>query len=107
MLRKRQFYDRYGVDEYWVIDADLGALEVWVRGAAGLVEQRVPDDGFVSPVSGVRVIMADGVLRVCDPGTDRVWQTPFEEAARADAAERRVQEMELRLAALEAGRSPA
>ena len=134
MLRKRQFYDRHGVQEYWVIDADHGALEVWVRGPEGLVEQRVPEGGFVSPLCGVRVGIVDDELHVFDPGTDRKWLTPFEEAtrsewsagladeaaarvdaeaaraaaeaARADSAERRLLELEQRLAAIEAGQSP-
>lgn len=149
MLRKRQFYDRHGVQEYWVIDADHGALEVWVRGPEGLVGQPIGDAGFVSPTTGVTVAMVDGAVQVCDPGSDRVWHTPFEEAARADAAvatakreaaradaeaaharaeaqradaeaaqakaeaaradeaERRLLELELRLASIEGGQSPA
>ena len=126
MLRKRQFYDRHGVDEYWVFDPDSGALEVWVREAGALRAQAVPDDGFISPVSGVRVQVVAGELAVCDPGTDRRWLTAFEEvtraeheaaraeheaaraeheAARAEQAEQRVRELEARLAAFEAGAS--
>ncbi|MEQ1702847.1 MAG: Uma2 family endonuclease [Ilumatobacteraceae bacterium] len=128
MLRKRQFYDRHGVQEYWVIDADHGALEVWVRGPEGLVGQPIGEARFVSPTTGVTVAMVDGAVEVRDPGSDRAWHTPFEEAARAeaavatakreaaradaeaaraDAAERRLLELERRLATIEAGQSPS
>lgn len=123
MHRKHQFYDRHGVDEYWVFDPDSGKLEVSVRAEGVLRRVVVPDDGFVSPTTGVRVRVVGDELAVCDPNSDRRWLTPFEEitqaergaaraeqeatraereASRAEAAERRVRELEARVAQLEA-----
>ena len=52
MVRKRQFYDRHGVDEYWVFDPAAGALEVWVREADALSERAVPESGASRARSG-------------------------------------------------------
>ena len=122
MVRKRQFYDRHGVDEYWVFDPAAGALEVWVREADALSERAVPETGLVSPTSGVLLKVVAGELAVHDPGGGRRWLSPLDEvaraehgaaraeheaaraeheAARADAAERRLSELEARLAELE------
>jgi Uma2 family endonuclease len=126
MHRKHQFYDRHGVDEYWVFDPDSGRFEVSVRSEGVLRRVVVPVDGFVSPTTGVRVRVVGDELAVCDPNSDRRWLTPFEEltqaergaaraeqeafraeqeTARAEAAEQRVRELEARLAALEAADS--
>jgi len=104
MVRKRQFYDRHGVTEYWVIDPHPGrfTLEVWVRDGDRLVEQFVPAAGWVSPTTDVRAQMTDEGLAVFDPGTERRWLPPFEEATRADVAEARNRELEARIAELEA-----
>lgn len=114
MVRKRQFYDRHGADEYWAFDPDHGTLEVWVRQGDSLVELPVPDEGIVSPATGVTVRLIDGMLAVFDVGSERRWLFPLDEAARADAeaaraeseaaradaAARRVAELEVQLAAL-------
>ena len=118
MVRKRQFYDRHGADEYWAFDPDTGGLEAWVRDGTALRELPVGEDGFISPATGVVVNVLDGDLVVSDPGGQRRWLCPLEEAmraeteaaraeteaARADEASRRVSELEARLAVLEAAR---
>ena len=117
MVRKRQFYDRHGADEYWAFDPDHGTLEVWVREGDSLMEMAVPEDGIVSPATGVTVRLIDGMLAVFDAGGDRRWLLPIDEAMRAeaereraeaerkraDAAAARVAELEARLAAIGAG----
>ena len=37
---KREFYDRHGVEEYYVYDPDRNRLEIWRRGAAGGLERQ-------------------------------------------------------------------
>lgn len=127
MVRKRQFYDRHGADEYWAFDPDHGALEVWVRQGDALVELPVPEEGIVSPATGVTVRLIDGMLAVFDAGSDRRWLFPLDEAMRAeaereraeaereradaereraDAAAARVAQLEARLAALGAAGEP-
>ena len=64
MVRKRQFYDRHGADEYWAFDPDTGGLEAWVRDGTALRELLVGQDGFISPATGVVVNVLDGDLVV-------------------------------------------
>lgn len=97
MVRKRQFYDRYGVDEYWAFDPATGALEIWVRDGEGLCAQALADEAFTSPATGVLVSVIDGELAVRDPDGVRRWLTPVEEVTRA---EEKVRELEARLTAL-------
>src|SRR5262245_58830855 len=53
MKRKFQFYERYGVEEYYVYNPFNGSLRGWKRAGPSLVE--IPDmHGFVSPRLGIR-----------------------------------------------------
>lgn len=122
MVRKREFYERYGVDEYWVFDPEDGGLEVWLRreGQFHLVPRAA--DGHVSPTTGVTVAVENDELSVHDPGGSRRWlyladeavlsneraelsvaavERAEAEAQRADRAEQRVHQLEARLAELE------
>jgi Uma2 family endonuclease len=68
MLRKFRFYERYGVEEYYLYDPDDGSLEAWVR-AEGQLKQ-VPDTaGFQSPLLKVRFEPGEGVnnLKITGP----------------------------------------
>jgi Uma2 family endonuclease len=59
LARKQQFYERYGVKEYFTYDPDDGALEGWIR--AGERLEPVPQmDGFVSPLLGIKFEPGDG-----------------------------------------------
>jgi Uma2 family endonuclease len=53
MIRKFQFYDRYGVEEYYIYDPETNELTGWLRSGAGL--QEIPEmAGWVSPRLGIR-----------------------------------------------------
>jgi hypothetical protein len=53
MTRKRQFYERYGVEEYYEYDPDRGQLRGWLRRAERL--EAIPEmAGWVSPRLGIR-----------------------------------------------------
>ena len=59
MERKFQFYERHGVEEYYIYDPDRGDLVGWRR--AGQVLEEIPDmAGFVSPRLGIRFEPGDG-----------------------------------------------
>ncbi|HAP76765.1 MAG TPA: hypothetical protein DCR14_11845, partial [Acidimicrobiaceae bacterium] len=83
MQRKLAFYERYGVDEYWVFDPIDGALEVWVREGSKLVRQAIPADGFQSPHIGVTVTVIGRELGVFDPDGRR-WGYAIDEGRRLD-----------------------
>ena len=88
MQHKLEFYDRYGVDEYWVYDPEAAALEVWVREGEHLVRQQIPDGGFRSPAIGVTVRVVDGELGVFDIDGRR-WGYSVDEGRRLDAERER------------------
>jgi Uma2 family endonuclease len=58
LLRKFRFYDRFGVEEYYLFDPDLVELSGWSRQAGELVE--IPEmSGWISPRLGIRFELGD------------------------------------------------
>jgi Uma2 family endonuclease len=67
-IRKFRFYERYGVEEYYIYNPDNGDLSGWLRGSAGLEE--IPEmNGHTSPRLGVRFEQGEGLdeLRILGP----------------------------------------
>jgi Uma2 family endonuclease len=89
MERKFQFYQRYGVEEYYVYDPDTGALEGWRRRGGKLTRIRRMR-GFVSPRLGIRFEPGLGPdnLTIIHPDGER-FLTFHENSQRAEEAERR------------------
>ncbi len=98
MSRKLQFYDRYGVEEYYLYDPDHGEMAGWRRGANGL-EEVEPMAGWVSPRLGVRFALAGDDL-VLERRDGRRFETFVELAQRADAERERAERLAERLRAL-------
>jgi Uma2 family endonuclease len=82
MVRKMRFYERYGVEEYYVYDPDRVELTGWRRGENELLE--LPEmNGWVSPRLGIRFDMSGEELQVF--GTDGTpFATYLEMAAQRD-----------------------
>ncbi len=98
MADKFDFYDTYGVEEYYVYDPDSNLLQIYVR--KGDVLRRVRRiDGFVSPRLGIRFQLTGPEMTVYHP--DGRPFLSFEEVA----AQRSRAEEGLRLA--EASRQQA
>ncbi|MDW8321864.1 MAG: Uma2 family endonuclease [Armatimonadota bacterium] len=101
MMQKLAFYDKYGVEEYYLYDPDRGVLDGWVRREGRLqpIEQL---QGWVSPRLGVRFELdEDGQLILTRPDGQRFLSPEEIEAQREEAlraAERERQRAE-RLAA--------
>ncbi|MBD2232269.1 Uma2 family endonuclease [Phormidium tenue] len=70
MLRKLGFYDRHGVEEYYIYDPDKLELTGLQRGEAGL-EVIETMDGWVSPRLQIRFQMADAGLEIYRPDGQR------------------------------------
>src|SRR5262249_51170612 len=86
MLRKFQFYERYGVEEYYIYDPDHGELTGWIRREGHLSE--IPSmQGWVSPRLGIRFELVDGELRIYGPD-GRPFASYVELAAQRDQQER-------------------
>jgi Uma2 family endonuclease len=110
MQAKFEFYERYGVEEYYVYDPDDGMLEGWIRRSGRL--EAVPNmDGFVSPLLGIRFEPGEGPDNLTIYGPDgepfrsptelvedrKAFERSAEEARqRADADRARVQEQRAR-----------
>ncbi len=91
MQRKEDFYDRYGVEEYYVYDPETVELFGWRRD--GGVLRRIPSmQGYVSPLLGIRFELGDD-LRIIGPD-NRPFATYVELAQQRTEAERAKQEAE-------------
>ncbi len=116
MTRKFEFYDRYGVDEYYIYDPKDGDLSIWVRstgdaavdGAAnpGAVSQNRLravnyQDEYTSPLMGVRfaprhnaemtIWYPDGRRFLTMDETDAAREQAEAEARRAEANAQRAE----------------
>ncbi len=63
MVAKFQFYDRFGVEEYYLFDPDRIDLSGWIRRGDDLVAIDQAD-GWTSPRLGVRFDLSSGDLQV-------------------------------------------
>ena len=66
IINKFRFYDRYGVEEYYLFDPDTQRLEGWLRTGAELQEiEHI--DGWTSPRLGVRFDLSGDELQILRP----------------------------------------
>jgi Uma2 family endonuclease len=70
LLRKLRFYERYGVEEYYLYDPEAGELLGWLRAGQELREIENMS-GWVSPRMKVRFEVVDGELRLYGPDDKR------------------------------------
>jgi Uma2 family endonuclease len=92
MAKKLQFYDRYGVEEYYLYDPDSVDLTGWLRSGQTLdvIENLT---GWVSPRLQIRFEMTPESLEIYRPDGDRflsfveLAQLREQERQRAEAAE--------------------
>ncbi len=95
LIEKYQFYERYGVEEYYIYDPDRGALEGWLRVDGAF--KPVPEmDGWVSPRLGTRFTLEDGELVMYRPDGERF--IPYVELRRQLERERQQVEQARQLA---------
>lgn len=70
MMAKYRFYERYGVEEYYLYDPDRHQLNVWVRRAGELVPVST-EAGWTSPLLGVSFQLDGEELIVRGPDGER------------------------------------
>jgi Uma2 family endonuclease len=86
MIQKFRFYERYGVEEYYVYDPDDIELSGWLR--AGSELEQIPEmNGWVSPRLGIRFDLSGPELRILGPD-GRPFATYVELAEQRDEAAR-------------------
>lgn len=92
MIAKYKFYERYGVEEYYLYDPDTNELSGWLRSDSELADiQQMA--GWVSPRLGIRFELSDDELQIYRPDGQRFLnfveldQERQQEKQRADQAE--------------------
>jgi Uma2 family endonuclease len=94
MIRKLEFYQRYGVEEYYLYDPDRNRSQGWLRQGSELTE--IPNlQGWSSPRLGIRFQPGEPELEVYFPDSKR-FLTTVELSKQADQAEKRAAEAEER-----------
>jgi Uma2 family endonuclease len=66
MVDKFRFYERYGVEEYYVFDPQKNELDGWIR-ENGNLKAIDEMDGWTSPRLGVRFDLSSGDLQIFRP----------------------------------------
>jgi Putative restriction endonuclease len=66
MTRQFRFYERHGIEEYYLYDPDTGELSGWQRQGESL-EEIASMAGWISPRLGVRFELEHGMLRLYQP----------------------------------------
>jgi Uma2 family endonuclease len=107
MINKYKFYERYGVEEYYLYNPDTGELTGWLRSGDELaeIEQMI---GWVSPRLSIRFEMSDGELQIYRPDGQlflsylELAQKQEQAEVRAEQAEARAEKAEAELQALRA-----
>jgi Uma2 family endonuclease len=108
MIAKYKFYERYGVEEYYLYDPDNIELTGWLRSGDELVEIEEMR-GWVSPRMGIRFELSSGELEIYRPDGQKflsyleleqqrqLLQQQVEDAeARVEDAEARAEDAEAR-----------
>jgi Uma2 family endonuclease len=90
MNRKLLFYDRFGVEEYYLYDPEQNSLSGWLRNESFL-DIIDPMDQWVSPRLKIRFDLSGSQLQIFCPDDTR-FLTYTEIAQRAEQAEQRAQE---------------
>ena len=94
MAKKFAFYQRYGVEEYYLYDPDSGDLSGWLRSGESLT---VIDEmeGWVSPRTQVRFAVEDDILVLYRPDGQR-FESYLELLARAEQERIRAEQEHVR-----------
>jgi Uma2 family endonuclease len=98
MNRKLLFYDRYGVEEYYLYDPDKYSLSGWLR-RDGFLDVIEPINQWVSPRLQIRFDFSQTELSIYHPN-GALFLTYTEIAERAEQAEKRAEQAEERAARL-------
>jgi Uma2 family endonuclease len=77
MAKKQKFYERYGVEEYYIFDPDRFDFNGWIRNQAGSMELIEQPENFTSPRLGIRFELQDEQFTIYRPDGDR-FLTPTE-----------------------------
>ena len=91
---KRDFYETYGVEEYYLYDPERNRLEIWLRQGARL-EPVSHLNGWVSPRLGIRFALSRECLEVFHPDGSP-FRSPLEMALLAQEERERAKRADWR-----------
>jgi Uma2 family endonuclease len=92
MEKKLLFYDRYGVEEYYIYDPDKNNLQGWLRAEDGLdIITKITD--FISPRLKIRFLLGEETLQLYHPNGNP-FLTYAEIAQRAEQERQRAEQAE-------------
>jgi Uma2 family endonuclease len=94
MEEKLKFYERYGVEEYYLYDPLKNILKGWIR-AGGVLTAIVQTERWISPRLGIRFETQTGTLELYKPNGDR-FESFVEITKRADQEAQRAQQADQR-----------
>ncbi|MBW4496858.1 MAG: Uma2 family endonuclease [Oscillatoria princeps RMCB-10] len=77
MTKKLLFYQRYGVEEYYIYDPDTVELTGLLRSGNNVLEEIEQMNGWVSPRLGIRFELKEDTLEIYRPDNQR-FLTPVE-----------------------------
>lgn len=106
MERKLLFYDRYGVQEYYIYNPDNNQLRGWIRGEEGLDTIASLSD-WISPQLGIRFDLSGEELQIDHPDGTRflsyteINQQLEQERQRVQQAEEQLEQERQRAEAME------
>ena len=90
MVAKFQFYEHYGVEEYYVYDPDTGEVSGWIR-RNGRLEPIADMNGWISPLLQVRFIKEGDELKLYGPD-GKAFQTFQEVLDQAEQAQQHAEQ---------------
>jgi Uma2 family endonuclease len=102
MERKLLFYDRHGVEEYYLYDPDTNEFQGWLR-TEGYLDAIEPIDHWISPQLGIRFETSSEELEIYHPDGHRflsyveIARNAEQDKQRADQAEAALEESETAL----------
>ncbi len=97
MIKKYKFYERYGVEEYYLYSPDRGELTGWLR--SNELQEIEEMAGWVSPQLKIRFELSEGELEIYHPDGQK-FVTHVELAQQKQQAQQRAEEAENQLQAL-------
>nr|WP_245395443.1 Uma2 family endonuclease [Anthocerotibacter panamensis] len=95
MAKKLTFYNRYGVEEYYLYDPEKNDFSGWLRveNSLEIIEEI---EGWVSPRLGIRFVVTSDTLELYRPD-DEKFLSPVELAQRAERSEQRAERLAAKL----------
>ena len=96
--RKLAFYDQFGVEEFYEYDPDRGDLAGWLRDA-GRLRPIAEMEGWMSPRTGVKFALRDGMLEITRADGRRflTYDELIEQRMLAEAEHQRAEKMAAKL----------